>query len=154
MTRIGDLILAGIVLAIISMLVVPLPTIAIDILIVCNISIALLLLLLGLYMPSSLSLLSFPTLLLLTTLFRLALNVASARLILSQADAGVVIHAFGTFLIRGELFVGIVIFTIVTIVNFLVIAKGASRVSEVAARFVLDALPGKQASIDSDLRAG
>jgi type III secretion protein V len=154
MRRTGDILLAALVLAIISMLVIPLPTLAIDVLIVLNISISLLLLFLGLYMPSSLSLLSFPTLLLLTTLFRLSLNVASARLILSQADAGVVIHAFGTFLIRGELFVGLVIFTIVTIVNFLVIAKGAARVSEVAARFVLDALPGKQSSIDSDLRAG
>ena len=150
----GDIALAVLVLAIIAMLVIPLPTAAIDGLIVLNISVSLLLLLVALYMPSALSLLSFPTLLLLTTLFRLALNVASARLILSQADAGVVIHAFGTFLIRGELFVGLVVFIIVTIVNFLVIAKGASRVSEVAARFVLDALPGKQASIDSDVRAG
>lgn len=152
--RLGDTFLALLVLAITAMLVVPLPTVVIDVMIVVNLAISFLLLLVGLYMPSSLSLLSFPTLILLTTLFRLSLNVASSRLILSQADAGVVIHSFGTFLIRGELFVGIVIFTIVTIVNFIVIAKGATRVSEVSARFVLDALPGKQMSIDSDVRAG
>lgn len=153
-SRIGDIVLAILVVAITAMLVVPLPTMLIDVLIVLNLSIALLLLLVGLYMPNSLALLSFPTLLLLTTLFRLSLNVASARLILSQADAGEVIHAFGTFLIRGEVVVGIIIFTIVTIVNFIVIAKGSARVSEVSARFVLDALPGKQMTIDSDLRAG
>jgi type III secretion protein V len=154
MKRISDLFMAALVIAITAMLLVPLPTYAIDFLIVLNLAIAFLLLIAGLYMPNSLSMLSFPTLILLTTLFRLALNVASSRLILSQADAGVVIHAFGTFLVRGEIFVGLVIFSIVTIVNFIVIAKGASRVSEVSARFVLDALPGKQSSIDSDLRSG
>lgn len=153
-TRFGDLVLAVLVVAITAMLLVPLPTWLIDILIVTNLSIALLLLLVGLYMPNSLSLLSFPTLLLLTTLFRLSLNVASSRLILANADAGKVIHAFGTFLIQGQLMVGLIIFAIVTIVNFIVIAKGSARVSEVSARFVLDALPGKQHTIDSDLRAG
>lgn len=152
--RRSDIILAAFVLAITAMLLIPLPTPLIDLLIVLNISFALLLLLVGLYMPNSLALLSFPTILLLTTLFRLSLNVASARLILSQADAGTVIHAFGTFLVRGEIAVGIIIFTIITIVNFIVIAKGSSRVSEVAARFTLDALPGKQGAIDSDVRAG
>ena len=152
--RRSDIILATFVLAITAMLLIPLPTALIDLLIVLNISFALLLLLVGLYMPNSLALLSFPTILLLTTLFRLSLNVASTRLILSQADAGTVIHAFGTFLVRGEIAVGIIIFTIITIVNFIVIAKGSSRVSEVAARFTLDALPGKQGAIDSDLRAG
>ena len=98
--RFGDGALAVLVIAIVAMLVVPLPTVLIDILIVVNLSISLILLLVGLYMPNSLSLLSFPTILLLTTLFRLSLNVASARLILSQADAGQVIHSFGTFLYR------------------------------------------------------
>ena len=154
MKRASDLFMAALVIAITAMLLVPLPTYLIDFLIVLNLAIAFILLIAGLYMPNSLSMLSFPTLILLTTLFRLALNVASSRLILSQADAGVVIHAFGTFLVRGEIFVGLVIFSIVTIVNFIVIAKGASRVSEVSARFVLDALPGKQSSIDSDLRSG
>ena len=150
----SDAVLALFVIAIVAMLIIPLPTFFIDILIVVNISFALLLLLVGLYMPNALALLSFPTLLLLTTLFRLGLNVASTRLILSQGDAGQVIQAFGTFLVRGEILVGVIIFTIITIVNFIVIAKGSSRVSVVAARFTLDSLPGKQAAIDADLRAG
>ncbi|MFM1849160.1 MAG: hypothetical protein RL417_2634 [Pseudomonadota bacterium] len=153
-TRRSDLILALFVVAITAMLLVPLPTPLLDVLLAANISFALLLLLVGLYMPNALALLAFPSLLLLTTLFRLALNVASTRLILSQGDAGRVIEAFGTFLIRGEVVVGVIIFTIITVVNFIVIARGASRVSEVAARFALDALPGKQMAIDSDLRAG
>jgi type III secretion protein V len=150
----GDVILAILVLAITAMLVVPLPTTLLDVLIVTNIAVALLLLFVGLYLPNALALLSFPSLLLLTTLFRLGLNVASTRLILSQGEAGSVIQAFGSFLVRGEVVVGIVIFTIITIVNFIVIARGASRVSEVAARFTLDALPGKQMAIDAELRAG
>lgn len=152
--RRSDLFLAVFVVAITTMLLVPLPTPLLDVLLAANISFALLLLLVGLYMPNALALLAFPSLLLLTTLFRLALNVASTRLILSQGDAGRVIEAFGTFLIRGEIVVGIIIFSIITVVNFIVIARGASRVSEVAARFALDALPGKQMAIDSDLRAG
>ena len=152
--RYSDLILALFVMAITAMLVIPLPTALLDVLIVINISLALLLLLVGLYMPNALALLSFPTLLLLTTLFRLGLNVASTRLILSQGDAGTVIEAFGTFLVRGEVVVGIIIFSIITIVNFIVIARGSSRVSEVAARFTLDALPGKQMAIDAELRTG
>lgn len=153
-SRGSDLALALFVVAIATMLLVPLPTFLLDILLAANISFSVLLLIVGLYMPNALALLAFPSLLLLTTLFRLGLNVASARLILSQGHAGQVIESFGTFLIRGELAVGIIIFTIITIVNFIVIAKGASRVSEVAARFALDALPGKQLALDSDLRAG
>jgi type III secretion protein V len=113
-----------------------------------------LLLLVGLYVGSSSALFTFPSILLLSTLFRLGLNVASARLILSQGEAGRVIESFGTFLIRGEVIVGLIIFSIVTVVNFIVISNGAARVSEVAARFALDALPGKQAMIDNDARAG
>ncbi len=150
----SDIVLAVFVIAIIAMLIIPLPTFFLDILIVVNISFSLLLLLVGLYMPNALALLSFPTLLLLSTLFRLGLNVASTRLILSQGHAGQVIQAFGTFLVRGEVLVGVIIFTIITIVNFIVIARGSSRVSVVAARFTLDSLPGKQAAIDSDVRAG
>lgn len=149
-----DFILALFVLSITAMLVMPLPTSFLDLLLAVNISFSLLLLLAGLYMPNALALLSFPSLLLLTTLFRLGLNVASTRLILSQGDAGHVIEAFGTFLIRGEVAIGVIIFLIITVVNFIVIAKGASRVSEVAARFSLESLPGKQMAIDSDLRAG
>lgn len=152
--RYSDLLLAVFVVAVAAMLLVPLPTALLDLLLTFNIAFALLLLLVGLYLPNALALLSFPSLLLLSTLFRLALNVASTRLILSQGDAGRVIEAFGNFLVRGEVAVGIIIFTIVTIVNFVVIAKGAGRVSEVAARFALDALPGKQMAIDADLRAG
>lgn len=150
----SDIVLALFVVAIAAMLLIPLPTLLLDLLLVVNISFALLLLMVGLYMPNALALLSFPSLLLLTTLFRLGLNVASTRLILSQGHAGDVIQAFGTFLIRGEIIVGVLIFTIITIVNFIVIARGSSRVSEVAARFALDALPGKQMAIDSDMRAG
>lgn len=146
--------LALFVVSIAIMLLVPLPTMALDFLLALNISFAFLLLLVGLYMPNALALLSFPSILLLSTLFRLSLNVASTRLILSQGDAGTVIQAFGSFLIQGEIVVGVIIFIIITVVNFVVIARGASRVSEVAARFALDALPGKQMAIDGDLRAG
>lgn len=153
-SKYSDISLALFVVAIAVMLLIPLPTLLLDLLLAVNIGFAVLLLLVGLYIPNALSLLSFPSLLLLSTLFRLALNVASTRLILSQGDAGTVIEAFGTFLISGELVVGIIIFVIITAVNFIVIARGAGRVSEVAARFALDALPGKQMAIDSDLRAG
>lgn len=152
--RFSDVFIALFVVAIAAMLLIPLPTPLLSFLLVVNICFSILVLLVGLYTPNVLSLLSFPTILLLTTLFRLSLNVASARLILTQGDAGSVIRAFGTFLIRGEIIVGVVIFAIITIVNFIVIARGASRVSEVAARFALDALPGKQMAIDSDLRSG
>ena len=152
--RYSEVVLLVFVIAIAAMLIVPLPTPLLDILLVVNISFSILLLLVGLYVSNSAALYTFPTILLLSTLFRLGLNVASSRLILSQGDAGRVIESFGTFLIRGEVVVGIIIFSIVTIVNFIVIAKGAARVSEVAARFFLDALPGRQAVIDNDARAG
>src|SRR6202012_5665209 len=97
---------------------------------------------------------SFPTLLLITTLIRLALNVSSTRLILLQANAGEVIRAFGTFVVRGNYVVGAVVFLVLTIVQFVVIARGAERVAEVGARFALDAMPGKQMAIDAELRAG
>ena len=142
------------VLAIALLLLVPLPTFILDLLLVVNLSVAFFLLLVVLYLPNAVQLLAFPTLLLLTTLFRLGLNVASTRLILSQGDAGEVIEAFGTFLVGGELLVGLVVFAIITVINLIVIARGASRISEVAARFALDSLPGKQMSIDADLRAG
>lgn len=152
--RSSDLLLACFIIATGAMLLVPLPTTVLDFLIVINLAVSLLLLLAGLYLPHALALLSFPSLLLLTTLFRIGINVASTRLILTQADAGQVIQAFGSYLVRGEVVVGLIIFFILTIVNFLVISRGAARVSEVAARFTLDALPGRQLSIDSDLRSG
>ncbi|MCC7384751.1 MAG: type III secretion system export apparatus subunit SctV [Deltaproteobacteria bacterium] len=152
--RYSDVLLAALIIAILGMLIVPLPFFLLDILIVLNMSFSIILLLLAMYIPNALHLASFPSLLLLTTLFRLALNVSSTRLILLEAHAGEVIQAFGDFVVRGNLVVGIVMFLILTLINFLVITKGAERVSEVAARFTLDAMPGKQMSIDADLRAG
>ena len=152
--RYSDVILAVLVMVIISMLIIPLPPFLLDLFIVLNISISVLLLLLAMYIPNALHLASFPSLLLVTTLFRLSLNVSSTRLILLTAQAGDVIKAFGDFVVQGNLVVGIVIFLILTIIQFLVITKGAERVAEVAARFTLDAMPGKQMSIDADLRAG
>jgi type III secretion protein V len=152
--RYSDVMLAGLVMLIISMLIIPLPYIVLDLLIVLNIAISVLLLLLSMYIPNALSLASFPSLLLVTTLFRLSLNVSSTRLILLTGQAGEVIKAFGSFVVKGNLVVGIVMFLILTIIQFLVITKGAERVAEVAARFTLDAMPGKQMSIDADLRAG
>lgn len=152
--KIADLVLMTLVIAIAAMLIVPLPTPILDLLLVLNLSLSILLLLVGLYVGSSSALFTFPSILLLSTLFRLGLNVASSRLILSEGEAGRVIEAFGTFLIRGEIVVGLIIFAIVTVVNFVVISNGAARVSEVAARFALDALPGRQMMIDTDARAG
>ncbi len=150
----SDLALAGIVIAIVGMMIVPLPTFLLDLLLSFNITIAITLLLISLYVPSVVRISAFPSILLITTLFRLALNVSSTRLILLQADAGEVIAAFGSFVVQGNYVVGAVIFLILTLIQFLVIAKGSERVSEVAARFTLDAMPGKQMSIDADLRAG
>ncbi len=150
----SDLALAGIVIAIVAMMIVPLPTFLLDLLLSFNITIAITLLLISLYVPSVVRISAFPSILLITTLFRLALNVSSTRLILLNADAGEVISAFGNFVVQGNYVVGAVIFLILTLIQFLVIAKGSERVSEVAARFTLDAMPGKQMSIDADLRAG
>ncbi len=149
-----DIGLAVLVLMIVGMMIVPLPTPLLDILLAANIALAVLLLLVAMYASTGLELASFPTLLLVTTLFRLALNISSTRLILLQADAGEVIRAFGDFVVRGNYVVGGVIFFLLTLVQFLVIAKGAERVAEVGARFTLDAMPGKQMSIDAELRSG
>lgn len=145
---------AVVVLAIVFIFIVPLPTWLVDILIALNICISCLLIVLALYLPGPLAFSSFPSILLLTTMFRLALSIATTRLILLEQDAGDIVEAFGNFVVGGNLAVGLVIFMILTIVNFLVITKGSERVAEVAARFSLDAMPGKQMSIDSDLRAG
>ncbi len=154
LNRYSDILLAVLVVGIIGMMLVPLPTILLDILLTLNIALAVTLLMVSLYIPRALKIASFPSILLITTLFGLALNISSTRLILSQADAGEVIDSFGQFVVQGNYVVGGVIFLILTLVQFLVVAKGAERVSEVAARFTLDALPGKQMSIDADLRAG
>ncbi len=154
LNRYSDIILAALVIGIIAMMIVPLPTFLLDLLLTLNITLAVTLLMVSLYIPSALKIAAFPAILLITTLFRLALNISSTRLILLQADAGEVIDSFGHFVVQGNYVVGAVIFLILTLIQFLVIAKGSERVSEVAARFTLDALPGKQMSIDADLRAG
>jgi type III secretion protein V len=150
----ADAALAALVVLIVGMMIVPLPTPLLDVLLASNISVAVLLLLVALYIKSGLSLASFPTILLVTTLYRLALNVSSTRLILLQADAGEVIRSFGDFVVRGNYVVGAVVFLILTLIQFLVVAKGSERVAEVGARFTLDAMPGKQMSIDAELRSG
>jgi type III secretion protein V len=119
-----------------------------------NIAAGVVLLLVAIYVSDAVKIATFPTLLLLTTLFRLALEVSATRLILLRADAGEVIHAFGNFVVAGNLVVGAVVFLILTMIQFIVISKGSERVAEVAARFTLDAMPGKQMSIDAELRAG
>jgi type III secretion protein V len=150
----ADVALAALVILVVGLMIVPLPTWALDLLISANLSAAVAILLVVLYVPDAIGIATFPTLLLLTTLFRLALNVASTRLILLQANAGEVIKAFGTFVVRGNYVVGGVVFLVLTIIQFIVIAKGSERVAEVGARFVLDAMPGKQMAIDAELRAG
>ncbi|MDH2435700.1 type III secretion system export apparatus subunit SctV [Pokkaliibacter sp. MBI-7] len=145
---------ATFVIAIVFMMIIPLPTGLVDVLIAINISLSSLLIALSMYLPGPLAFSSFPAVLLLTTMFRLALSISTTRLILLEQDAGHIVEAFGNFVVGGNLAVGLVIFLILTVVNFLVITKGSERVAEVAARFTLDAMPGKQMSIDSDLRAG
>ncbi|CAM2065500.1 type III secretion system export apparatus subunit SctV [Sulfidibacter corallicola] len=153
-TKYTDIILAVLIICIIALMILPLPPFLVDALIAANLSIAVTLLMLSLYIPSALSLSSFPTLLLFTTLFRLALNITTTRQILLYAYAGEIINTFGNLVVAGNFVVGGVIFLIITIVQFMVIAKGSERVAEVGARFTLDAMPGKQMSIDADLRAG
>lgn len=143
----------GLVL-IVALLVIPLPGILLDIMLALSIGVSVLILMTSVYITSPLDISSFPTILLVTTLFRLGLNVATSRLILSEGGAGDIIHAFGTFVIGGNYVVGIIMFTILIVINFVVIIKGSTRIAEVAARFTLDALPGKQMSIDADLNAG
>src|SRR3954453_21823710 len=142
------------VVAIVLMLVVPLPSVVLDLLLGLNITAALLILLVSMQIRRPLDFAVFPSLILVATLFRLALNVPSTRLVLSDGFAGKVIEAFGHFVINGSLVVGLVIFVILTIIQFVVITNGAGRVAEVGARFTLDAMPGKQMAIDADLNAG
>ena len=149
-----DLLLALAVASVAGMLIVPVPTILIDLLIPMNIALSVLVLLVALFARRALQLSSFPSLLLMCTLFRLALNVSTTRGILTHADAGALVKAFGDFVVRGDVVIGAVMFLVITIVQFLVVSKGAERVAEVGARFTLDAMPGKQMSIDAALRAG
>jgi type III secretion protein V len=150
----AELVLTTLVVLIVIMLVVPLPPLMLDFLLATNLSLSIVILLLVLYTSNALRISTFPTILLVTTLFRLGLNISSSRLILLHGNAGQVIKAFGGFVVQGNYVVGAAVFLILTIVQFVVIAKGAERVAEVGARFVLDAMPGKQMAIDAELRAG
>lgn len=150
----AEVILAFAVLFIVALLMVPVPGVVLDLFLAASVGMSLIVLLVALYTTDPLEFSSFPSLLLLLTLFRLALNVCSTRLILSEGHAGAVIQSFGEFVIGGNYAVGLVLFLILVGINFIVITKGAGRVAEVAARFTLDAMPGKQMAIDADLSAG
>lgn len=149
-----ELFLVVLMVVILAMLIIPLPTWLIDILLAVNISISILLFIGTFYIQKVLEFSALPSVLLITTLFRLALSISTSRMILIQADAGHIINTFGNFVIAGDIIVGLIIFSIITLFQFIVITKGSERVAEVCARFSLDAMPGKQMSIDADLRAG
>jgi flagellar biosynthesis protein FlhA len=149
-----DLLAAIAVVMVVTMLVVPLPSMLLDLLITINISVALTVVVATMYLKKALDFAAFPSLLLLTTLFRLAINVSVTRLILTTGDAGSVVKAFGQFVVSGNVVVGLVIFLILVVIQFVVVTNGAGRVAEVGARFTLDAMPGKQMAIDADLNAG
>ncbi|MBZ4648293.1 MAG: flagellar biosynthesis protein FlhA, partial [Desulfomicrobiaceae bacterium] len=158
-TRQGDILLAGGVVTILFVMLIPLPTLVLDMMLAFSISFALVILITSMFMRSPLEFSVFPTVLLVTTLLRLALNVASTRLILLHGDkgtdaAGSVIQTFGEFVVGGNYAIGIVIFLILFILNKVVIVTGTTRIAEVAARFTLDAMPGKQMAIEADLNAG
>ena len=149
----------SVVMAILAMMLVPLPPFALDLLFTFNIAISIMVLLAAMQIKSFADFIAFPTILLITTLLRLSLNVASTRVVLAEGHtgpdaAGMVIEAFGLFLIGGNFAIGIIVFLVITLINFMVITKGAGRVAEVSARFALDAMPGKQMAIDADLNAG
>ena len=150
----SNIIMAVGLVVVLATLIIPLPTLVLDMLLACSISLAVAVLIVTLSSKEALELSTFPSLLLFVTLFRLSLNVASTRLILLHADAGKVIQTFGDFVAGGSFVVGLVIFLILVIIQFIVITKGAERISEVSARFTLDAMPGKQMAIDADLNAG
>ena len=149
-----DLLAAVAVVMVVTMLVVPLPSALLDLLITLNIATALTIVATTMYLGKALDFASFPSLLLLTTMFRLAINVSVTRLILTTGDAGNVVKAFGAFVVGGNVVVGLVIFLILVVIQFVVVTNGAGRVAEVGARFTLDAMPGKQMAIDADLNAG
>ncbi len=149
-----DVALAIAVIGILALMIIPMPPIMLDILIAANITIAIVVLMVSMYLTSPLELSVFPGLLLILTIFRLSLNVASTRLILGEGFAGDVITSFGSFVVKGNYVVGFIIFLILVIIQFMVIVKGAGRIAEVAARFTLDAMPGKQMAIDADMNAG
>ena len=150
----ADLAAAGAVVLVVVMMIIPLPPFLLDLAITLNISAALMIVVATLYVPRALDFSAFPSLLLLTTLFRLAINVSVTRLVLLHGDAGHVVEAFGNFVVGGNVVVGLIIFLILIVIQFVVITNGAGRVAEVGARFTLDAMPGKQMAIDADLNTG
>ncbi|RKX19157.1 MAG: EscV/YscV/HrcV family type III secretion system export apparatus protein, partial [Candidatus Zixiibacteriota bacterium] len=154
LTDYSDVVLAVMVVAILGILVLPIPPKFLDLMLAFNITLSMVILLVTMYIIKPLELSVFPGMLLIVTLFRLSLNVASTRLILGRAYAGEVISSFGNFVVGGNYVVGFIIFAILVIIQFVVITKGASRIAEVAARFTLDAMPGKQMAIDADLNSG
>ena len=150
----ADVIIAAAVITVVMIIIIPLPPLLLDILLAVSISLSLVILLLTMFTTETLQFSVFPSLLLVTTLFRLALNISSTRLILSRGEAGSIIAAFGSFVTGNNYVDGLIIFVIITVIQFVVITNGAGRIAEVAARFTLDALPGKQMSIDADFNAG
>ncbi|VVE85798.1 EscV/YscV/HrcV family type III secretion system export apparatus protein [Pandoraea sputorum] len=148
-----DVMLAAMLLMAVFMMIVPLPTLLVDVLIAINLALSITLLMVAVYIREPLEFSAFPSVLLITTLYRLALTISTSRLILLQHDAGEIVHTFGEFAVGGNLVVGLIVFSIITVVQFIVITKGSERVAEVSARFSLDGMPGKQMSIDGDLRA-
>ena len=154
MKRWAEVAIAALVIAVVVMLIVPLPRPLLDGLLTLNIGVAVALLMAALFTPRPMSFSSFPTLLVVTTLFRVGLEVSMTRLVLADADAGSVVRAFGSSVVAANLVVGLVVFAVITIVQLIVVARGAERVAEVAARFALDAMPGKQMAIDAEVRAG
>ncbi|VVE90658.1 type III secretion system export apparatus subunit SctV [Pandoraea bronchicola] len=149
-----DIVLAALLLVTVLMIIIPMPPSVMDLLIALNLGLSLLLLMVALYINEPLDFSAFPSVLLMTTLFRLGLTISTSRLILLHADAGDIVYTFGDFAAGGNIVVGMIVFLIITVVNFIVITKGSERVAEVGARFSLDGMPGKQMSIDGDLRAG
>ncbi|HPZ52813.1 MAG TPA: FHIPEP family type III secretion protein, partial [Clostridia bacterium] len=155
MLKIGDIIVSLAIIAIIVLIIIPLGTIALDFLLLLNLVLSIVVLLTSLYITEPLQFSIFPSLLLIITLFRLGLNISATRLILSNSgQAGEVIYTFGNFVISGNVVVGFIVFLILVAIQFIVITKGSERVAEVAARFTLDAMPGKQMAIDADLNSG
>ena len=150
----GDIILGLFVVGLIFLIIIPLPDTVLSILLIVNISIATIILMSALFSKEPLDLSLFPTLLLMTTLFRMGLNLSSTRMILANGYAGNVVQTFGQFVAGGNIVIGAIMFIIITIVNMQVITKGSDRVAEVTARFTLDAMPGKQMAIDADLNTG
>jgi type III secretion protein V len=150
----SHLVMVVLILGVVALMVLPVPPAALDLLIAFNISVSVLMLMLAIYIPGSLGMSTFPSLIVLTTVLRLSLNIASTKQILLHAHAGNIIETFGRLVMGGQVVVGLVVFSIIAIVQFIVISKGAERVAEVGARFTLDAMPGKQMSIEADLRGG